>query len=304
MRSDQDAWQRLGIAPGSDTRTIKQAYARLLKTIDVEADKVGFVTLREAMEQAIAQTAAEPSPASTSGTISSRPIETIPPTIETIRAKLSDLAVALTSDGGDDPKGNRIETSWNLLMAEPELQKADVAPEIEQRLAAMIARNAPRSNALLQPAITRLGWSDETGATSNRDIRKILARQRDLDFLAHAANGEHAQGWAALQILPSETPARQLRGAEDAVGALLRKIRFDHPGAESALDRAKADAWITHLEQGWWDFSPNMAPDTVFDEPSENDWDPDRRRKGHWTRWVWPSIFAFIALHILAIFLL
>lgn len=48
-----ECWQRLGLAPTSDEREIKRAYARLLKTTRPEEDPEGFQTLRAAFEAAL-----------------------------------------------------------------------------------------------------------------------------------------------------------------------------------------------------------------------------------------------------------
>ncbi len=48
-----DHWDALGIAPDSSERTIKRAYAKILKTIDLERDPGAFMELREAYETAL-----------------------------------------------------------------------------------------------------------------------------------------------------------------------------------------------------------------------------------------------------------
>ncbi|MGB7388675.1 MAG: DnaJ domain-containing protein, partial [Pseudomonas neustonica] len=47
-------WQTLGVEPGSDQRTIKRAYSRLLKEVHPEDHPEDFMALREAYEQALA----------------------------------------------------------------------------------------------------------------------------------------------------------------------------------------------------------------------------------------------------------
>ena len=46
-------WALLGIAPTDDKKEVKRAYARKLKTIDVDADPAAFVRLREALDAAV-----------------------------------------------------------------------------------------------------------------------------------------------------------------------------------------------------------------------------------------------------------
>lgn len=57
-------WSILGIPPGSDSRTIRRAYARLLKQIDQETEPEKFQRLREAYEAARSGSREAPSPAS------------------------------------------------------------------------------------------------------------------------------------------------------------------------------------------------------------------------------------------------
>lgn len=50
-----DCWQRLDLAPTTDERAIRRAYAKILKTIDQDIEPERFITLREAMQQALDQ---------------------------------------------------------------------------------------------------------------------------------------------------------------------------------------------------------------------------------------------------------
>lgn len=49
------AWQQLNIEPTTDQRSIKRAYAKLLKQIDQETQPEAFIALRQALEQALFQ---------------------------------------------------------------------------------------------------------------------------------------------------------------------------------------------------------------------------------------------------------
>ncbi|MYM29705.1 hypothetical protein GTP58_15345 [Duganella sp. CY15W] len=58
-----DAYERLGLAPGAETREIRKAYARELKKIDQENDSAGFQALREAYEMALHSVGRDTQPA-------------------------------------------------------------------------------------------------------------------------------------------------------------------------------------------------------------------------------------------------
>jgi tetratricopeptide (TPR) repeat protein len=55
-------WEVLGLAPTTDQRLIRKAYATRLKALDTEADPAGFRALREAYEAALARAVQAPAP--------------------------------------------------------------------------------------------------------------------------------------------------------------------------------------------------------------------------------------------------
>ena len=52
----REVWQELGIAPTSDAREIRRAYAKRLRLIDTDRDIAAFQRLRQAFEAALSQT--------------------------------------------------------------------------------------------------------------------------------------------------------------------------------------------------------------------------------------------------------
>ena len=58
-----DEWEELGIAPTTDPAAVRQAYARRLKTLDVDHDPAAFMRLRQAFETALAWDEEDVSPA-------------------------------------------------------------------------------------------------------------------------------------------------------------------------------------------------------------------------------------------------
>jgi len=57
-----DEWEELGIAPTADPAMVRQAYARRLKTLDIEGDPAAFMSLRQAFDDALAWSGEEHPP--------------------------------------------------------------------------------------------------------------------------------------------------------------------------------------------------------------------------------------------------
>jgi hypothetical protein len=267
----RDPWKQLGIVPTDDGRTVKRAYARALKTIDVDADPGAFIRLREAMEAALSwgvrtpffaepedgEWLAHPSDEmvaqSDCETIvdeeSHDPLDFDPrparmhsgdDRLESLRAELEQLLF-----GDLPPERIRIEAVGREILSHPALAAVDCLVEVEQWLMHAIASAMPRSDPLIEPATARFAWR-----SSGRDwkrswaLQHVLQRRRDLAFLADC-DRPLAQHRVALNELRSP-PRRRLSlfklGLAGQVTDFLRLVEVEHPTIEHDFD-PEALAW-------------------------------------------------------------
>lgn len=285
MTVGQDPWRLLGIAPGSDARTIKMAYAGLLKTIDADADPAAFIALRAAMEQAIdelrwrdradwqaddaeafdeaavAIPVGQLEPASSSS-LPSSPLEAVavespvadepgPDPIAALNDELRTLSGLLFTEQDAGKIGWQIELCWREILANPALERIDVLADVERWFAGAIAESLPRSDPLIWPAIKQFGWSgDDQRWNGDGRVAAILRRQRDLYFLHQLSEPGNLLHYAfnLLHQWPDEVLPKDRSSKENGVRILLRSIRYLFPTAEWNFDAGKVQAWINHLE--------------------------------------------------------
>ncbi|GAB5482772.1 MAG: hypothetical protein Pars92KO_25290 [Parasphingorhabdus sp.] len=202
-------WIELGIAATDDTRAIRRAYAKKLKSIDPDSEPENFVALREAYDWALhlahqtQQTERADDSELLELTAKGQDVpsnsyakgEQEPPSQAAVAAEGAESAPNSTNGFSDwqfgDDLFNRIvailaaegkqdqfltEQEESALMAEAErffswLEQSPilVSQSFEDDLARLLAYTIPRSDMLLAIAIEQFGWS-QSGADWDRDV--------------------------------------------------------------------------------------------------------------------------------------
>lgn len=208
----ETAWQVLGIEPTDDLRTIRRAYAALLKTIDMDSEPQRFIALREAYEAARSGIREAPPPF---------PIEEAAPT-----ADLSEL-VPVAADGADRAAIQRIAgrilyllqggepiaaiegelTDLTLRMtAEIDRDTIDRQVDAEEWIVTTITAHLPRSDAMVHPAVAAFRWQVRRHGQYRPDKAMIVIdRMRELNFaqlVVLREGGRHHLAWCTLQHPP------------------------------------------------------------------------------------------------------
>ena len=147
----EDCWEVLGVAPGADERSIRRQYARLLKVHRPDEDPEAFQRLREAYEQALAQTRWElDEPDFDAPPQQDAPAPVVQPTEPLIEAAPDQVQQALALLDGLAPA--QLDSRWQQACA----QGCEAAFEY-QLLQYCLSDAAPRL-AILHWAVPARGW--------------------------------------------------------------------------------------------------------------------------------------------------
>ena len=257
------AWDQLGVEATDDARAIRRAYARRLKTIDVDADPAAFIVLRDALAWALAQAAATPhfepivegghdTPPPPSLEPAPRPVAVEKPQPEiqfsggdidpANPAKLNEL---LFGDGDVGLARDQILKLTQTILAQAANARIDRVANIEAWLAATIANAIPRSDVMIDPVVGHFRWTEQAGGWQRSPaIDAILARQSDLRFLAEISAPDHRlrAAYLALRAPPPSSAVFIDADLRSKIQSLVSTAQRDHPNALNAFN-AKTVAW-------------------------------------------------------------
>lgn len=282
MRGNDYPWNDLQIDKTDDKRTIKRAYTKILKTIDVEANPQAFIALREAYDYALgpAQWADDYDedddydyeedyhgkfdekggnyrPEIGQDFLSQIGAE---PEIEypeeqdfqieiessvAINENLSALNKLLNSATDEPLDTSAIKSHYRAIQSDPALEQLYVAESVENALADMVIYADQKATTLLRMADIDYGWAKRAD---------IIGLEWPM---SQAAEMAAAQIWldeqekggshkAALKMLCSgeKQPSRWNRFVDgDYVQDFIDEIDVNYPGAEFLLDQDAIDAW-------------------------------------------------------------
>lgn len=276
-----EIWAILDLAPVRDRDAIRRAYARRLKVTSPEDDADTFRALREAYEEALASLdwdwawedddAEAESGLEAGGVqamISPRQLHAIiggradPPTyspplepeFDREHARLVESVEALV---WAEPKAEpaALEAALAAVVASPAMETLTTAAQTEQRIAHLIAHNAPRADALVRPAINAFRWTRDRVRTRHDGLEDaVLDRDADIIFRTGLMRDEGARRTAFLALSRplDQGPAWHDRiwpGFDAAMRDVLAEIDMRRSSLVADLNAESLAHWRTHLDR-------------------------------------------------------
>ncbi len=248
-------WQELDVAATTDIRAIRSAYARRLKSIDVDNDPDAFIRLRGALEAALRLAALpEPSepptferPETPASTERGRPdwAERAPPPMvdhaprRILEDQMRRLELGLSGDVGQPSVRQDLESLAGDILAAAPVLSIDHGARLEHWWATLLQRTAPASDFLIEPVATHFGWTEKAKDWRTPPaILAALSRRADARFRDEISSPAHrwSAAWRRLKAPPPWLPfeSEQLRVR---MRDLLRTITSDHPALLPELNQ-------------------------------------------------------------------
>jgi hypothetical protein len=254
-----EAWALLGIEPTNDTRSIKRTYALLLKKIDVDIEKLGFLKLRRAFDLAIVSSLGElddhfaplqPMPEANLAnpwiepdSIGADPAHVIQHASDAKRKLLT--SVSQTPPPEDDVMRQQVAAFFD----DPEIAKLNHADSVDDWLVCTIVDHFPQSDALIEPAISFCGWDDRHYRFDPySDLATIFQRRRDLRFRAVLENPNHK--WhRAFQLLCAPPENDVSLTDKIAIRGLLDVILVGNSTLQIDINKENLIKWLENFDK-------------------------------------------------------
>ncbi len=157
----------MGIAPTITLPEIRRAYAVRLRSVNPEDDAIGFQILRNAYERAVQAAVgttvgyAEDASGADDRDPVVQPNSAEPKVEEKTAVRFPEEAWTRLSDllaGPHEPSEAEMLALLQSILAPDVLENVGAHARIERRLAALLAKNTPRSDALIEPAEAAFNW--------------------------------------------------------------------------------------------------------------------------------------------------
>jgi hypothetical protein len=248
---NQWIWDTLEIAPTDDVATIRSAYARALKKIDMDSEPQRFIALRNARDYALhelrqaanarrveapeadqatsATGEAEAGAETDIGTVTDEHPSIGTPVLPqgTFEDLFSALA-ALLAPHQDDALSSPVDAStalsyFNAMLVDERLHELAFRVQAETRLADLIAACLPRSESLVKPAIAAFEWVGPARIDTPPAIAALLDAAQSIDD-RHTTDRRNVPALriaAAPATAEAEVDANLYAGHYSALAALL-----------------------------------------------------------------------------------
>lgn len=254
-------WSSLGIDATDNVTSIRRAYARKLKELDVDADPHVYAQLRQARDIAIDRASAafaeeEDASFAIDDII---PITIFPEATEPAQDAEADdpisehhrLFVAILFPDGERSDA-QIETDeaealhghFVALIADPRLDDVSWFAGVSEWFAEALAQSFPRSQSLLVPAARFFDWPAQDELRRSAAVNWLLSRIEGNIFVAEVETRGHSlhKAWVEL-TRPTDAKSRRGKVPIEQVGELLSLVRTRYPHLEDRFDWYRVQLW-------------------------------------------------------------